>query len=81
MGLKTFLCTDISKDGLLKGPNYKLYQKLQNEFTDINLIASGGISGIEDILKLKEIKLYAAVIGRAIYENKINLEELAGLAD
>jgi len=81
LGLKTFLCTDISKDGLLKGPNYELYKKLQNEFTDINLIASGGISGIDDILKLKEMKLYAAVIGRAIYENKISLEELAGLAD
>lgn len=81
LGLKSFLCTDISKDGLLKGPNFKLYEKLQNEFSDINMIASGGISCIDDIIKLKKMKMYAAVVGRAIYENKINLKELAEIAD
>lgn len=81
LGLKTFLCTDISKDGLLKGPNYKLYEKLSKKFKDINFIASGGISCIDDIIKLKEMKMYAAVVGRAIYENKINLKELAEIAD
>ena len=81
LGLKTFLCTDISKDGLLKGPSFGLYEKLQNEFPDINLIASGGISGIKDIQKLSSMNMYAAVVGRAIYENKINLKELAEFAD
>lgn len=81
LGLKTFLCTDISKDGLLKGPNFNLYKKLQNEFNNINIIASGGISCTDDIIKLNEMQMHAAVIGRAIYENKINLKELAELAD
>lgn len=80
LGLKTFLCTDISKDGLLKGPSYDLYEKLQYEFPGSNLIASGGVSSIDDIKKLTEMNMYAAVVGRAIYENKINLKELAELA-
>ena len=80
LGLRTFLCTDISKDGLLKGPSYDLYENLQNEFPDVNLIASGGVSNIDDIKKLISMDMYAAVVGRAIYENKINLKELAELA-
>lgn len=81
LGLNTFLCTDISKDGLLQGPSFDLYERLQNNFPDINIVASGGISSMEDIYKLKKMKLYSAVVGRAIYENKINLKELAEVAD
>ncbi|MBI1938723.1 MAG: 1-(5-phosphoribosyl)-5-[(5-phosphoribosylamino)methylideneamino]imidazole-4-carboxamide isomerase [Ignavibacteriales bacterium] len=76
LGMKTFLCTDISKDGTLKGPNNDMYKNIMTRFPKINVIASGGISSIEDIKKLNEHNLYAAVVGKAIYENKINLEEL-----
>lgn len=81
VGLNTFLCTDISKDGLLKGPSYNLYEKLLHEFPNDNLIASGGVSDISDIKKLSEMKMHAVVVGRAIYENKINLKELAEFVD
>lgn len=76
LGIKTFLCTDISKDGTLKGPNIEMYKNIMMRFPKINVIASGGISSIDDIKKLDEENLYAAVVGKAIYENKINLEEL-----
>ena len=81
LGLKTFLCTDISKDGLLKGTSNQLYKKLLIDFKNINLIASGGVSNISDIKQLKKMNMYAVVVGRAIYENKIDLKELAKFAD
>ena len=76
----TFLCTDIKKDGMLTGPNINLYKNLMDEFPMAQIIASGGVSKIEDVKELKEQNLYAVVIGKAIYENKINLKELAELA-
>lgn len=79
-GIDTFLCTDIERDGMLYGPNLNLYKKLAEQFPDIQVIASGGVSSIEDVKELKSIGLYAVVIGKAIYENKIDLKELAELA-
>jgi phosphoribosylformimino-5-aminoimidazole carboxamide ribotide isomerase len=79
-GVETFLCTDIKKDGMLTGPNLKLYQKLMTQFPAAKIIASGGVSKIEDVEELKSQGLYAVVIGKAIYENKIQLEELAKIA-
>ena len=76
VGVKYFLCTDISKDGTLKGPNINLYRRILERFNQINLIASGGISCIDDMLKLNHNGVYGAVVGKAIYENKISLEEL-----
>jgi phosphoribosylformimino-5-aminoimidazole carboxamide ribotide isomerase len=76
IGIKYFLCTDISKDGTLKGPNTELYNRIMEKYPNIKLIASGGISSMEDILELRNNKIYAAVIGKAIYENKISMEEL-----
>ncbi len=80
-GIEIFLCTDISKDGMLTGANLDLYKKLSNKYSDINLIASGGVKDIEDIKKLKLFGLYAAIVGKAIYEEKIDLEELASLVE
>jgi phosphoribosylformimino-5-aminoimidazole carboxamide ribotide isomerase len=77
IGVKTFLCTDVSKDGTLEGPNIQLYKKILEIYTGIKLIASGGVGSLQDIIMLKEIELYAAVIGKAIYESKIKLEDLA----
>lgn len=76
-GIKTFLCTDIKKDGMLQGPSFGLYKQLQTDFPNLKFIASGGISNIEDIKKLHEMNMYATVIGKAIFENKIQLKELA----
>ena len=80
LNVDTFLCTDIKKDGMLTGPNINLYKNLMDKFSISKIIASGGVSRIEDVIELKEQNLYAVVIGKAIYENKINLKELAELA-
>jgi phosphoribosylformimino-5-aminoimidazole carboxamide ribotide isomerase len=80
LNVNTFLCTDIKKDGMLTGPNINLYKNLMVEFPSTKIIASGGIGRIEDVKELKKQNLYAVVIGKAIYENKINLKELAKLA-
>lgn len=76
-GLTHFLCTDISKDGMLTGTNVELYKNILARFPNINLIASGGIKDLGDVKKVKEINPYGVVIGKAIYENKIDLKELA----
>ena len=79
-GIDTFLCTDIKKDGMLTGPNVELYQKLKTKYPKAKIIASGGVSRIEDVKNLKMENLYGVVVGKAIYENKIKLKELSGLA-
>ncbi|HRB19739.1 MAG TPA: HisA/HisF-related TIM barrel protein, partial [Chitinophagales bacterium] len=70
------LCTDISKDGMLLGPSIELYKKIIAEYPEMNLIASGGVSSMNDLHQLKEIGCYAAIVGKAFYENKISLVEL-----
>ncbi len=75
-GLDTYLCTDISTDGMLKGTNLKLYGKLIEKYPDINLIASGGVKDINDVNALAGLNVHGVVIGKAIYENKIELQEL-----
>ena len=70
------LVTDISKDGMMTGPNYDLYLVLKNKFPLLKIIASGGIRNINDIQKLISMKIEHAVIGKAIYEEKIELMEL-----
>ena len=78
-GIRNVLCTDISKDGMLEGPAFELYTTIMKKFNDLDLIASGGISCIEDVKRLKSDGIPAVVIGRAIYENKIDLGELSKL--
>ncbi len=76
-GLKNFLITDIDKDGMLEGPNLRLYKGLKEAFSEIFIIASGGIRSMNDLNTLSEMNCDAVVIGKAIYENKIDLKELA----
>jgi len=75
-GLKNIFCTDISKDGLLQGPSIDLYKKLIEKSPEINLIASGGVSSIKDVELLKNNGCSGAIIGKAIYEGRITLDEL-----
>lgn len=74
-GVRTTICTDVSKDGMLKGPSISLYKKILKQ-NSIDLIASGGISKIDDITQLSEIGCEGAIIGKAIYEKSISLKEL-----
>ena len=76
-GFNNFLITDIDKDGMLEGPNLRLYQNLKEIFPDIFIIASGGMSSMDDLIQLDKLKCSAAVVGKAIYENKISLKELS----
>ncbi|BDD04872.1 1-(5-phosphoribosyl)-5-[(5-phosphoribosylamino)methylideneamino]imidazole-4-carboxamide isomerase [Aureibacter tunicatorum] len=75
-GLRDVICTDVSKDGLLMGPSFDLYAKLMAKFPEINLIASGGVSSMQDLDKLAEMDIYGAIVGKAIYEKKITLNEI-----
>ncbi len=75
-GIKYVKCTDISRDGTMMGPSFELYQDILNAFPDIYLMASGGISSIQDIIKLDEIGVHGAMFGKAYYEGKIDLKEL-----
>ena len=75
-GVKYVIPTDISKDGMLKGPSIEIYKDIIKSFKDVNLIASGGISTIKDLEKLKETGCEGAILGKAIYKNKIELKSL-----
>ena len=75
-GISYVICTDISKDGMLQGPSFELYETILNTVSPVNLIASGGISSIEEIPVLKEIGCEGVIIGKAIYENRISLKQL-----
>lgn len=75
-GVKHFFCTDVNKDGLLQGPALFLYKKIMNKHPSIDLIASGGISSIQQLEELREAGCKGAIIGKAIYENKIQLSAL-----
>ncbi len=74
IGVKTVICTDISKDGMLKGANVELYEKL-SEINNVKIIASGGVSDIEDIKKLKKTGVSGVIIGKAYYVGQIHLKE------
>jgi len=75
-GIKYVVCTDVSKDGTLKGTAVELYSKIMAQFPDLKLVASGGISSIKDVEELTQMPVYGVIIGKAIYENKIQLKEL-----
>lgn len=75
-GVKYVICTDVDKDGLLQGPSVQLYNDLQLQFPTLRLIASGGVSGVEDLEKLSEMRLFGVIVGKAIYENRISLNDL-----
>ena len=75
-GIQHVFCTDISKDGLLQGPSIDLYKKIINKFPTINLTASGGVSNTTDLIELKNMRCSAAIVGKAIYEGRITMNEL-----
>jgi len=75
-GVTNIFCTDIAKDGLLQGPSVDLYKKIIERFRDINFVASGGVSNIEDVAALQEIGCSGAIIGKAIYEGNISMDAL-----
>lgn len=75
-GLTQVICTDISRDGMLTGPNFDLYEELQNRFPAIDITVSGGISQMADIRRLNDMNLRSVIVGKAIYEGRITLEEL-----
>jgi phosphoribosylformimino-5-aminoimidazole carboxamide ribotide isomerase len=75
-GIIYCICTDISKDGLLRGPSDALYASVLEDFKDLKLIASGGVSNMQDLESLKEIGCFGAIVGKAIYEGNIKLKDL-----
>ncbi|HYG02845.1 MAG TPA: 1-(5-phosphoribosyl)-5-[(5-phosphoribosylamino)methylideneamino]imidazole-4-carboxamide isomerase [Chryseosolibacter sp.] len=75
-GLQNVVCTDIGTDGMMRGPNLALYKKLIEEFPEMNIIASGGVSCMDDVRSLNTIGIHGVIIGKAIYEKKIKLSEL-----
>ena len=79
IGVKTVICTDISKDGAMKGTNRELYKELSGKYS-MDIVASGGVSDLEDIKALKEMKLYGAIVGKAYYVGAIDLKEAIEVA-
>ncbi|MEN2282273.1 1-(5-phosphoribosyl)-5-[(5-phosphoribosylamino)methylideneamino]imidazole-4-carboxamide isomerase [Algoriphagus sp. SE2] len=77
LGISYVICTDVAKDGLLQGPSVELYQDILKEIPGIKLIASGGVSSVKDLEELEKIGVYGTIVGKAYYEGRVTLEELA----
>jgi phosphoribosylformimino-5-aminoimidazole carboxamide ribotide isomerase len=75
-GLKYLKCSDVTRDGVMEGPNFEMYQEILTRFPEIHLAASGGVRGIDDFRKLKDMGVHSVVFGRAFYEGVISLKEL-----
>lgn len=75
-GIQEVFCTDISKDGLLQGPSIDLYKNILDKFPSLNLTASGGVSRLSDLEELKKIGCTGAIVGKAIYERRITMDQL-----
>ncbi len=76
-GITQVICTDVSKDGMLQGPSIGLYKDMMAEFPKLQLIASGGVSNMDDLHQLNEIGVAGTILGKAIYEGRVTLKELA----
>lgn len=74
-GVKTVICTDISKDGMMEGTNMSLYKHLTRTFPCLNIVASGGVSSLADVQRLRDEGLYGAIIGKALYTGAVDLKE------
>ena len=79
LGVSTIICTDISKDGAMRGTNRELYQRLSEKYS-VRITASGGISSLEDVKHLASLNLYGAIIGKAYYTGAIDLEKAIEVA-
>ena len=75
-GIKNVISTDIARDGMLTGPSFDLYKEIMEKIPEVDVVASGGIASMDDILKLDEINVPAVITGKAIYEDKISLKEI-----
>ena len=80
MGVKTLVCTDISKDGAMRGTNRQLYRELAGRLA-LQIVASGGVSSMDDVRALADLQLYGAIIGKAYYTGAIDLKEAIGVAE
>jgi phosphoribosylformimino-5-aminoimidazole carboxamide ribotide isomerase len=78
-GVRQVFCTDVSKDGLMQGPSIDLYKNIIDKFPYLHFIASGGVSGMDDVRRLAEIGCKGVIIGKAIYEGLITLNEISEL--
>ena len=76
-GIRYVICTDVAKDGLLQGPSVDLYREILQEIPELKLIASGGVSSVKDLVELEKVGVYGAIVGKAYYEGRVTLEELA----
>lgn len=76
-GVNHVICTDISKDGMMSGSSVELYREIMSTFPDLKLIASGGVSSIQEIVDLQNMNIHGAIVGKAIYEGQISLKEIA----
>ena len=79
IGVRTLICTDISKDGAMQGTNLELYRELSQKL-DMQIVASGGVSNIENVKALRKMDIYGAIIGKAYYTNAISLKEAIEVA-
>ena len=79
LGVTKVICTDINRDGTLQGPSIQLYRKIMDRFPDLALTASGGVSSVKDLEELAEAGLAAAIVGKAYYEGRITLQDMAGI--
>ncbi len=79
LGVRTIICTDVSKDGAMQGTNRELYKELNKEF-NVDIVASGGVSSLEDIIALKESNLYGAIVGKAYYTGSVDISQAIEVA-
>ena len=79
IGVKTVICTDISTDGAMNGTNLELYKHLKAKY-NIDIVASGGVSSIEDVIALKNMDMYGAILGKALYEGIVDLAQAIEVA-
>ena len=77
-GVQQAICTEVARDGMLSGPAFELYREIKQKFPDLYLIASGGISRIDDIYQLQDDGIDGVIIGKALYEGYLKLSELKG---
>jgi phosphoribosylformimino-5-aminoimidazole carboxamide ribotide isomerase len=76
-GAKYVISTDVAKDGLLQGPSFDLYENIQAKTPSLQVIASGGVANLQDLINLRAMNLFGVIVGKAFYEGRISLEELA----